>query len=58
MTIAIEIGIIGWGANGGAIPELRIGLIRLAICRGSMLAKVRGMLSDAADAMKGAAACQ
>jgi hypothetical protein len=40
-SVMIEVGWCGFGAHGGLVPELRAGLLRLAFCRGSLLARVR-----------------
>lgn len=33
-TILIQLGWCGFGASGGLVPELRLGLLRVAACRG------------------------
>ena len=33
-TVLVQIGWCGFGVNGGLLPELRLGVIRLACCRG------------------------
>ena len=37
-TFAIEWGRCGFGVTGGLVPELRIGLIRVWTCSGSVMA--------------------
>jgi len=54
-TFAVEFGCCGWGASGGLVPELRLGVVRLWTCDGSvveMLSKLRVALADAAAELK------
>lgn len=48
----IEIGLCGFGASGGLIPELRLGVVRLWCCRGSAFGKLRDALSRACDELR------
>ena len=41
-TMMAELGWCGFGRSGGLVPELRLGLVRLAFCRGSLLERMRG----------------
>jgi len=54
-TLLGEIGWCGFGASGGLVPEVRLGLLRIAVTRGSVVERLRQMLaalSDAAAALR------
>ena len=54
-SIIIEIGWCGFGFDGGLIPDARLGLLRFAWCRGSLLDKARewqASLRRAASALR------
>lgn len=41
-TLMLGFGVCGFGYEGGLLPELRLGLVRLAWCRGWIGERVRG----------------
>lgn len=45
LSVMFEVGWCGFGASGGLVPELRLGLIRFAATRGSVVARLRGILA-------------
>ena len=45
-----EVGWCGFGASGGLVPELRLGVVRFAVTRGSVAERLRSMLRALADA--------
>ena len=54
-TFSIELGSCGWGCDGGLVPELRLGWVRVWTCDGSvveMLAKLRVALAEAAAELR------
>lgn len=54
-TFAIEIGRCGFGVSGGLVPEIRLGIVRIWTCSGSVvsqLAKLRQALADAAQELR------
>ena len=60
-TIIAEFGWCGFGASHGLVPELRLGLLRLACCRGSIIAKVMewgDALAAAAGMARGASSAE
>jgi hypothetical protein len=50
-TFAIEFGRCGWGAQGGLVPELRIGWVRVWTCSGSVMAILWSMREATAAAL-------
>lgn len=51
----LECGWCGFGASGGLVPELRLGLLRIAVTRGGVADLLRQMLQtmiDARDALR------
>lgn len=40
-TVLIQPGFCGFGFSRGLLPELRLGVVSIAWCRGSLLAKMR-----------------
>lgn len=49
-TLMLEVGWCGFGASGGLVPELRLGLLRVAVTRGGVADRLRGMLRTLGDA--------
>lgn len=41
-SVIIELGWCGFGYNDGIMPDLRLVVLRLAWCRGSLLDRMRG----------------
>lgn len=48
-TVIVGFGWCGFGLSGGLLPEVRLGLVRLACCRGWLLERV-GQIQAALDA--------
>lgn len=40
-TVIVEVSLCAPGWSGGLVPELRLGVLRLSWCRGSLIARVR-----------------
>ena len=40
-TLAFEIGFCGFGVSDGVIPELRLGVLRVWVCQGSVVDRLR-----------------
>lgn len=53
-ALLLELGWCGFGASGGLMPELRLGLLRVVATRGSFLGIFAEQLSRNADAMTAA----
>lgn len=54
-TVMMQIGICGFGWNGGSVPELRLGVVLFACCHGRMLdalGKMRAALEAAQTALE------
>ena len=41
LTIVLEFGLCGFGASGGALPIMRMGIVTLAWWRGSLLEELK-----------------
>lgn len=39
-TVLVEWGPCGFGRSNDLVPELRLGIVRLACCRGSIVARI------------------
>jgi hypothetical protein len=39
-SVITEFGLCGFGRSDGLIPEVRVGVVRFAWCRGSLLSRV------------------
>lgn len=58
-TLILELGWCGFGYAGGLVPEVRLGLLRVTWCRGSLMERVRRwnlaliMSRDSHDDQKG-----
>jgi hypothetical protein len=55
-TVICEIGLFLPGYTGGLVPELRLGLVRVIWCRGSMIERLRSYQSALMDAVRGVGA--
>jgi len=54
-AICVEVGCCGFGYTTGLIPELRMGVVRLMWCRGSLFERLQGWrqaLRDAASELR------
>ena len=51
-TFAVEFGLCGFGASSGQVPELRLGVVRLWCCRGSIREQLRELRCSLADAVR------
>lgn len=49
-SLMFETGWCGFGASGGLVPEIRCGFVRVAVTRGSVAERLRGMLRTLGDA--------
>lgn len=45
-----ELGWCGFGVSRGAVPELRLFVVRFAVTRGSVVERLRSMLAALSDA--------
>lgn len=54
-TVLWEVGWCGFGRSNDLVPELRLGFIRIACCRGSIVARIlelRSSLQRALDELR------
>ena len=56
-TVLFEIGWCGFGWSGDLVPELRLGIIRLACCKGALVDRIRD-LRDSLDRARTAIICR
>lgn len=57
-TVWISLGLVGFGISGGLFPEIRLGLVAVGCCRGTLTARLqrgRALLREAIDHLRGAA---
>ena len=52
-SLLFETGWVGFGWCGGLIPELRLGIVRLSVCRGWMTDAYRKSRDALASAVRG-----
>lgn len=52
-TFIIELTLCAPGYTGGLVPELRLGLVRLSWCRGSLIDRLRRWQSALVEAVRG-----
>lgn len=50
-TTLIEWGRCGFGYSSDLLPELRLGLVRIAWCRGSIVERISGLRQSLRDAL-------
>ena len=51
-SFGIDIGWCGFGYEGGLLPNIRLGIIRLWCCRGTIVGRFEKMQMALADALK------
>ena len=55
-TLILEFGWCGFGWEGGLVPEIRLGLLRIAWCRGSLLERMLKMRDALREKVRGVGA--
>lgn len=53
-SLITEFGPCGFGRDGGLVPQIRLGLVRVAWCRGSIIARMEQKLLARAEVWRDA----
>jgi hypothetical protein len=51
-TVWLTLGWVGFGANAGTLPELRLGLVALGCCPGALRERVDAFARAVAEAIR------